>query len=165
MASILCIVELVGDRAHPVSLEALGLGRRIGTALGATVYAAVFHSGNRTTVVSEQVVCNGGAAVAPCNVNGTTYPGGLPAPNTNVDLVAQPEVGLIVKFDPGSSQWRDQLGRNGGIQVGTAKARRALEAAVFVEHDARADQRRDQYRFCCLEHRWLLSQMLHSMEP
>jgi len=37
---------------------------------------------------------------------------------------------------------RDQLGRDGGIEIGAAKARRALEAAVFVEHDARADQRR-----------------------
>jgi hypothetical protein len=30
---------------------------------GGTVYAAVFHSGNQTTAVSEGVVCNGGAGV------------------------------------------------------------------------------------------------------
>ena len=32
-------------------------------------------------------------------MSGTSVPGGLPAPNTNFQGVAQPEVGLIVKFD------------------------------------------------------------------
>ena len=36
---------------------------------------------------------------------------------------------------------RDQLGRHGGIQIGTAKARRALEAAVLVEDDAFRNER------------------------
>jgi DNA-binding beta-propeller fold protein YncE len=80
---------------------------------GTRVYAAVFHSGNRTTALSEGVVCNGGATAAPCSTDGVnSFPGGLPAPNTNVEGVRQPETGLIVKFDPSSGVWRDGLGRN-----------------------------------------------------
>jgi YVTN family beta-propeller protein len=77
---------------------------------GSIVIAAGFHTGNRTTTVNEGLVCNGGAAAGPCNVSGFTMPGGLPAPNTNVDLVPQPEVGLIVKFD--GANWTDPLGRS-----------------------------------------------------
>jgi DNA-binding beta-propeller fold protein YncE len=80
------------------------------TADGATVLAAGFHTGNRTTTINEGLVCNGGAGVAPCNVSGFVMPGGLPAPNTNADLVPQPEVGLILKFD--GATWRDPVGRN-----------------------------------------------------
>jgi len=88
---------------------------------GATVYAAVFHSGNQTAAVNEAMVCNGGAGAGTCAGDGVTspnglasgrLPGGLPAPNTNADLEAAPEVSLVVKFDEGSGQWRDELGRN-----------------------------------------------------
>ncbi len=79
---------------------------------GGTVYAGAFHSGNRTTTVSEGLVCDDGAAAASCSVFGTTVPGGLPAPNTNVQGLAQPEVGLIVKFNPVTNQWTDELSRN-----------------------------------------------------
>ncbi|HEV7733974.1 MAG TPA: hypothetical protein VGR62_17520 [Candidatus Binatia bacterium] len=98
----LTILTLFGDtpRALAVSPD------------GGTVYAAVFHSGNQTTPLSEGVVCNGGAAAPPCQVGGFTMPGGLPAPNTNVQGVPQREVGLIVKWDEGASAWRDELGRN-----------------------------------------------------
>jgi DNA-binding beta-propeller fold protein YncE len=65
---------------------------------GSKVYAAAFHSGNRTTTVHEFFVPNGGQAA-----------GGLPAPNTNGDGVPQPEVGLIVKFN--GTHWVDELGR------------------------------------------------------
>jgi DNA-binding beta-propeller fold protein YncE len=96
------IIELFGDtpRALAVSPD------------GSTVYAAVFHSGNRTTTVAESAVCDGGASAGPCNVFGSSMPGGLPAPNTNFDGTPQPEVGLIVKFDPASGQWRDELDRS-----------------------------------------------------
>ena len=77
---------------------------------GTTVYAAGFHSGNRTTTLNEGLVCNGGAGAAPCSVGGFTMPGGLPAPNTNFQLIAQPEVGLIVRFD--GANWVDELGRS-----------------------------------------------------
>jgi YVTN family beta-propeller protein len=79
---------------------------------GGTVYAAVFHSGNQTTTVSEGAVCNGGSGAGPCNVSGFTMPGGLPAPNTNFQGIVQREVGLIVKFNQTVSQWQDELGRN-----------------------------------------------------
>ena len=98
----LSIIELFGDtpRALAVSPD------------GNTVYAAVFHSGNQTTTISEGGVCDGGAGAGACSVFGFTMPGGLPAPNTNFNGTPQPEVGLIVKFDPGSGQWLDELGRN-----------------------------------------------------
>lgn len=98
----LAIIELFGDtpRALAVSPD------------GNTVYAAVFHSGNQTTTVTEGAVCDGGSGAASCDVFGSTMPGGLPAPNTSFDGTPQPEVGLIVRFDPGSGEWRDELGRS-----------------------------------------------------
>ena len=63
------IIELFGDT--PRALAA--------TPDGATVYAAVFHSGNQTTAVAEGAVCNGGAGSGPCGVDGVQVPGGLPA--------------------------------------------------------------------------------------
>jgi len=108
------ITELFGDtpRALTVSND------------GTTVYAAVFHSGNQTTVLSEGAVCDtSGANVASqtvqpsCNILGITRPGGLPLPHDNVDGDTRPETGLIVKFDPGSGEWRDELGRDWSSQV------------------------------------------------
>jgi YVTN family beta-propeller protein len=82
---------------------------------GTTVYAAVFHSGNQTTALSEGLVCNGGGSV-PCQVGdegpGAQVPGGLPEPRRNVQNQLGPEVGLIVKFDPDDDIWKDELGRN-----------------------------------------------------
>src|SRR6185295_11592443 len=77
-----------------------------------TVYAAVFHSGNRTTTVHEGAVCNGGSGAGSCNVSGVTMPGGLPAPNRNFQSTQGPETGLIVKFNPGNNRWEDRLARN-----------------------------------------------------
>jgi YVTN family beta-propeller protein len=88
---------------------------------GRTVYAAVFHSGNQTTSVSEEAVCDGGASAAMCAIDGIQVPGGLPggqapgglpAPNADVEGEPGPETGLIVKFNPASGLWEDQLGRN-----------------------------------------------------
>ncbi len=79
---------------------------------GGTVYAAGFHTGNRTTAISEGAVCNGGMSAGACNVVGTFMPGGLPAPNTNFQGFPAPEVGLIVRFDPLAGIWADELGRN-----------------------------------------------------
>ncbi|MGH7893896.1 MAG: YncE family protein, partial [Candidatus Binatia bacterium] len=96
----LTIVNLFGDTPRALATD------------GDTVWAAVFHSGNQSTTVSEGAVCNGGSGVGTCNISGVTYPGGLPAPNTNFQGVTGPETGLIVKFDEGAGQWQDQLGRN-----------------------------------------------------
>ncbi len=79
---------------------------------GATVYAAVFHSGNQTTTVTEGAVCNGGPTVPACLVDGAPVPGGLPPPRTNVEGINAPETGLIVKFDPATGAWQDPIGRD-----------------------------------------------------
>ncbi len=115
------VVTLFGDtpRALTVSPD------------GNTVYAAIFHSGNRTTTISEGAVCDGGSGAAPCGkvcVAGSNAhnncannsecpgsscadrsPGGLPAPNTDHNSLQQPEVGLVVKYD--GTHWLDELGR------------------------------------------------------
>ena len=90
---------------------------------GNTVYAAGFHTGNKTSVVNEGAVCNGGATASACNINGgqITAPGGLPAPNkanaseADPEPEAAPEVSLIVKHD--GTNWVDELGRNWDNQV------------------------------------------------
>ncbi|MGQ0619518.1 MAG: YncE family protein [Panacagrimonas sp.] len=84
---------------------------------GATVYAAGFHTGNRTTTISEGSVCDGGATARPCRpARGEVMaPGGLPAPNRTVGGDDQPEAGLIVKFRNG--RWRDELNRAWDSQV------------------------------------------------
>jgi MYXO-CTERM domain-containing protein len=96
------IVVLFGDtpRALAVSPD------------GGTVYAAVFHSGNRTAVVPEGAVCNGFDSAGPCQRDGATMPGGLPGPRTNVDGDPAPETGLIVQYDPVADAWLDDEGRD-----------------------------------------------------
>jgi YVTN family beta-propeller protein len=99
----LAVVELFGDtpRALAVAPD------------GQTVYAAVFRSGNRTTTITEQAVCDGGADAPPCLVGGALAPGGLPAPNPfNCAGELQPETGLIVRFDPDAGKWVDELQRD-----------------------------------------------------
>ena len=106
------IIELFGDT--PRALAA--------TADGSTVYAAVFHSGNQTTAVSEGAVCNGGAgagAVRDRRRAGAGRPARRPgarrAAGAQSELPGRsprPEVGLIVKFDQANSLWEDELGRN-----------------------------------------------------
>ena len=76
---------------------------------GNTVYAAIFKSGNQTTVLHEQVVCDDSESV-PCTikvgeVNGV---GKLPSPNPKtISGQVSPETGLIVKYN--GSQWVDEL--------------------------------------------------------
>lgn len=65
---------------------------------GSKVYAAAFHSGNRTTTVFGLYVTDGGSS-APDGM-------GLPEPSTNVEGVPRPEEGLIVQFD--GEHWRDE---------------------------------------------------------
>lgn len=96
----LTVLALFGDTPRPLAVSPDG----------STVYAGVFHSGNRTTTVHGEAVCDGGAAAAPCTVDGATAPGGLPAPNVDADNKLQPEVGLIVKFN--GVNWKDELNRN-----------------------------------------------------
>ncbi|WP_437476134.1 hypothetical protein WME75_25750 [Sorangium sp. So ce1014] len=64
---------------------------------GSHVYAASFHSGNRTTSVFETMVSDGFG------------PGGLPPPSTNFEQQPAPEVGIIVKWS--GAHWVDTAGR------------------------------------------------------
>jgi YVTN family beta-propeller protein len=105
------IIPLFGDT--PRALAA--------TPDGTTVYAAVFHSGNQTTALSEGLVCDENDP-APCGTeDGMLMPGGLPGgqvpgrlpePRENFQNVTGPEVGLIVKFNESNDRWEDELGRN-----------------------------------------------------
>ena len=79
---------------------------------GSTVCAAVFHSGNRTTALNEIHVCDGGAGAPACTLRRLSMPGGLPLPNENQQGIDGPEVGLIVKFNPATGDWEDELGRD-----------------------------------------------------
>lgn len=84
---------------------------------GTRVYAAVFLSGNRTTIVPEGAVCDGGPSVTSCSFGGVSYPGGLPAPVTNHEGVLGPEVGLIVRQAGAGLPWLDELGRDWSAAV------------------------------------------------
>ncbi len=104
------VVRLFGDspRALTVSND------------GNSVFAAVFHSGNQTTTVSEGSVCNTSTfninndIVEPsCTIETLVRPGGLPLPHRSHpgDNNVRPETGLIVKFNQGTGNWEDELGR------------------------------------------------------
>jgi len=67
---------------------------------GSRVYVAGFHTGNRTTTIFEPVV---------------TDNGGLPGPRVDAAGEAQPDTGLIVRFD--GAHWVDETGRTWDEQV------------------------------------------------
>ena len=74
---------------------------------GARVHVAALLSGNRTTVLHDLLITNGG----PDAPDGR----GLPPPTTNFQGVPGPEIGLIVSFD--GDHWVDELGRIWDDQV------------------------------------------------
>jgi YVTN family beta-propeller protein len=105
------IVTLFGDspRALAVSPD------------GATVYAAVFQSGNGTaSVFSQATACNVGETTH--DLDGVTVPGGLPgghvpcgalAPTATIPGgVTAPSTGFIVKWNQALAGWFDPGGRN-----------------------------------------------------
>jgi len=65
---------------------------------GSRVYAAGFHSGNRTASIFEVLV-----------PDGFGEPRGVPGPSTNFEGIPAPETGIIVKFN--GVHWVDELGR------------------------------------------------------
>ncbi|WPB75767.1 hypothetical protein KYC5002_43090 [Archangium violaceum] len=84
-----------------------------------TVYAAIAQSGNQTTSVSMDTVCDGFDTTDWCLVFPDTWPwannllpGGLPGPRTNAAGAQAPETGLIVKWNSLTGRWEDTLGRN-----------------------------------------------------
>ncbi|WP_164019591.1 YncE family protein [Pyxidicoccus trucidator] len=86
--SPLTIIPLFGDTPRALAV----------TPDGSRVYAAVFHSGNRSSVVHESLVPNGGEAA-----------GGVPGPNTNFQGVPATEVSVLVRYN--GQDWLDVLGR------------------------------------------------------
>ncbi len=94
----LTVVTLFGDTPRALAVSPNG----------DRVYAAVFHSGNRTTALNELAVPDGGAATSG-PLDCSAAPGGLPEPNTNFQSIDGPEVGLIVQHD--GTHWTDELGR------------------------------------------------------
>jgi DNA-binding beta-propeller fold protein YncE len=77
-----------------------------------TVYVAGFHSGNQTTAIFEQLICEGFDVTRPCTIDGATMPGGQLGPSTNFEGKQAPKVGMIVKFNNATQRWEDELGRN-----------------------------------------------------
>ena len=83
---------------------------------GSRVYAAGFHTGNKTASISEGAVCDGGASASSCNpAGGPLAVGGSPVPNESSVGVTAPEVGLIVKYN--GTDWQDEIGRNWNNQI------------------------------------------------
>jgi DNA-binding beta-propeller fold protein YncE len=76
---------------------------------GNTVFVAAFHSGNRSTAINAQVVCDGFQVSGGTNCQAGA-PGGVAAPTTNAFGAAAPEVGIIIKFN--GTNWLDTIGRN-----------------------------------------------------
>jgi len=96
------VLPLFGDSPGPLAVSVDG----------ETVYAGVFKSGNQTTIVGRVLICEGGVTAEPCTTfrGGPVSPGGLPAPNENIEGVPMPGAGLIVKWD--GEGWKDELDRD-----------------------------------------------------
>jgi YVTN family beta-propeller protein len=97
------IVSLFGDTPRALAV----------TPDGATVYAAIFKSGNQTMSSSSGRACPGFAEAdgGTCVIDGITVPGAPPGPGRNHAGLAAPAVGLILKTDA-NGVWRDTLGRD-----------------------------------------------------
>ncbi|HEY4241818.1 MAG TPA: hypothetical protein VGM88_18475 [Kofleriaceae bacterium] len=78
---------------------------------GATVYAAIFKSGNQSTATSSELPCATVGSTTPCTVAGQSIPGGAPGPATNHAGVAAPQVAVLLHADAAGA-WRDVLGRD-----------------------------------------------------
>ena len=102
------IVNLFGDTPRGLAVDAAG----------ETVYAAVFNSGNRTSIVHESVLCRtfqdfyqGQYPDQPCTtLDGKPLPGGRTAPSTNQDGIVQPMTSMIVQYDETDGKWKDSGG-------------------------------------------------------
>ena len=80
---------------------------------GGTVYAAVFRSGNRTTVVNRAFICDGGVGSGPCPIGeGLTAPGDKPPPERNHEGIFAPDTSLIVRWSDDAAAFVDELGRD-----------------------------------------------------
>ncbi len=78
---------------------------------GSRVYAAVFRSGNRSTAVSEFLVCDR-VGPAPCTVQNVQYPAKMPLPWQNSAGDFSRDASVMVGFEAGPGQWRDENDNN-----------------------------------------------------
>ncbi|MEX2208674.1 MAG: hypothetical protein WEF50_20860 [Myxococcota bacterium] len=81
------VLELFGDAPRALA----------STADGSIVYAAIFHSGNRTITIPASVVSGAGVTLLP---------------NMSANGQQAPPSSQIVRFDDASGQWRDDEGRD-----------------------------------------------------
>ena len=95
---------------------------------GGTVYAVPQDSGNQTAVIDANIIVNNSANLDPakmaalflnpmtCSSPPPPYPAMPPGITRNPTLIDPPDgipkVGLIVKWDQASGQWRDDAGQN-----------------------------------------------------
>jgi DNA-binding beta-propeller fold protein YncE len=81
------VLELFGDAPRALATNASGT----------IVYAAIFHSGNRTITIPASVVSGAGVTLLP---------------NMSANGQQAPPPSQIVRFDDATGQWRDDEGRN-----------------------------------------------------
>ncbi|MCK5830094.1 MAG: YncE family protein [Methylococcales bacterium] len=86
----LSIITLFGDTPRALAVSPGG----------EYVYAAIFHSGNKTTTLFDDIVKSNS---------------GLPLPLTNFESITQPTTSLIVQFN--DQKWVDGIGRDWSKQV------------------------------------------------
>ncbi len=98
------IITLFGDTPRALAV----------TPDGATVYAAIFKSGNQTMAASAALTCPGFALAGTdpgCTIAGVNEAGAPPGPATNYAGVPAPVVPVLLKQDA-AGVWRDVLGRD-----------------------------------------------------
>jgi DNA-binding beta-propeller fold protein YncE/mono/diheme cytochrome c family protein len=77
-----------------------------------TVYVAGFQTGNQTTVVSHDRICDGFNPAQPCVLpDGSLSPGGNLGPATDTSGESAPKVSEIVQFNNATGHWQDELNR------------------------------------------------------
>jgi DNA-binding beta-propeller fold protein YncE len=77
-----------------------------------TVYVAGFKTGNQTSLVNDEFICDSFDPNTPCtNDDGTTSPGGNLGPATDAKGEQAPHVSMIVKFNNATGHWEDPSGR------------------------------------------------------
>lgn len=77
-----------------------------------TVYVAAFKSGNQTSTINEELICDGFDLNKTCLIKWKFMPGGRLGPQTNAEGKPAPKTGLIVKYNRTSKRWEDVMGRN-----------------------------------------------------
>ncbi len=106
---------------------------------GNTVYVGAFKSGNQTTSINEELVCDTFDTTKKCVVKKVTYPSGRLGPATNAAGKPAPRSGLIVKYNKATKHWEDVLGRNwdAGVMMSLPdKDVFAVDASTLTEKKA-----------------------------